>query len=81
MKRIVSKLIRQHDSRDVPIILFTKNGGQWLSQIADAGAHAIGLDWTIEIGAAKKLVEQSALCKVTWTHQFCTRLQKQFARK
>ena len=56
MKRIVSKLIRQHDSRDVPIILFTKNGGQWLSQIADAGAHAIGLDWTIEIGAAKKLV-------------------------
>ena len=56
MKRIVSKLMRQHDGRDVPIILFTKNGGQWLSQIADAGAHAIGLDWTIEIGAAKKLV-------------------------
>jgi len=27
-----------------------------LSQIADAGAHAIGLDWTIEIGAAKNLV-------------------------
>ena len=56
MKQIVSKLIKQYDNRDVPVILFTKNGGQWLSQIADTGAHAIGIDWTIEIGAAKKLV-------------------------
>ena len=56
MKQIVSKLIKQYDNRDVPVILFTKNGGQWLSQIADTGAHAIGIDWTIEIGAAKKLI-------------------------
>ena len=56
MKEIVSKLIKQHDNNDVPVILFTKNGSQWLSQIADTGAHAIGIDWTSEIGAARKLV-------------------------
>ena len=56
MEKIVSNLIKQHDNKDVPVILFTKNGGQWLSQIANIGAHAVGIDWTIEIGAAKKLV-------------------------
>ena len=56
MKEIVSNLIKVYDGRDIPVILFTKNGGQWLNQIADAGAHAIGIDWTVEIGAARKLV-------------------------
>ena len=40
MKEIVSNLIKVYDGRDIPVILFTKNGGQWLNQIADAGAHA-----------------------------------------
>ena len=62
MKEIVSNLIKVYDGRDIPVILFTKNGGQWLNQIADAGAHAIGIDWTVEIGAARKLVgEKCAL--------------------
>ena len=56
MKKIVSKLIKQHDNNDIPVILFTKNGGQWLSEIADTGANGIGIDWTTEIGAAKRLV-------------------------
>ena len=56
MTKIVSNLIVHHGGRDVPVILFTKNGGQWLSQIAGAGAHALGVDWTIEIGAARNLV-------------------------
>ena len=56
MKKIVSKLIKQHDNNDIPVILFTKNGGQWLSEIADTGTNGIGIDWTTEIGAAKRLV-------------------------
>jgi len=53
MKKIVEGLHRQFEGRDVPVILFTKNGGLWLEQIADSGCHAVGLDWTLEIGAAR----------------------------
>jgi len=40
----------------VPVILFTKNGGQWLESIADSGADAVGLDWTTDIGEARKRI-------------------------
>ncbi|WLQ14026.1 uroporphyrinogen decarboxylase [Hahella aquimaris] len=56
MKKIVSKLQREAEGRPVPVILFTKNGGQWLEHIADAGADALGLDWTTEIGDARRRV-------------------------
>lgn len=56
MRRIVSGLIREHDGRKVPVILFTKNGGLWLESIADAGADALGLDWTCDIGDARRRV-------------------------
>ena len=45
----------------VPIIVFTKGGGQWLEQIADCGADAVGLDWTTDIGSARACGRQSAL--------------------
>ena len=62
MQKIVSGLIKQADGRDVPVILFTKGGGLWLEAMADTGCHALGLDWTIDIGAAKKRVgDQVAL--------------------
>ncbi|MFD2231586.1 uroporphyrinogen decarboxylase [Alkalimarinus sediminis] len=56
MKKIVDGLIREHDGRKVPVIMFTKGGGQWLPQMADAGADALGLDWTTDIGVARGLV-------------------------
>ncbi|MCH8499328.1 MAG: uroporphyrinogen decarboxylase [Marinobacter sp.] len=56
MKRIVDGLIREYEGRRVPVILFTKNGGQWLEQMADAGADALGLDWTTDIRAARARV-------------------------
>lgn len=56
MKKIVDGLIRQHDGREVPIILFTKNGGQWLEAMADTGASALGLDWTTHLGEARQRV-------------------------
>ena len=56
MRKIVSGLIREHDGRKVPVILFTKNGGLWLESIADAGADALGLDWTMDIGVARSRV-------------------------
>jgi len=56
MEKIVSNLTREHEGRRVPVILFTKNGGQWLESIANTGCDAIGLDWTLEIGDARKRV-------------------------
>ncbi len=53
MKKIVGGLHRQSEGRDVPVILFTKNGGLWLEQIADSGCHGVGLDWTLDIGGAR----------------------------
>ena len=56
MTRIVSQLQRERDGRCVPVILFTKGGGQWLESIADSGCDALGLDWTTDIGLARKRV-------------------------
>ncbi|MDY6842233.1 MAG: uroporphyrinogen decarboxylase [Pseudomonadota bacterium] len=53
MKKIVDGLIHENDGRRVPVILFTKNGGQWLESIADSGVDAVGLDWTTDIGNAR----------------------------
>ncbi len=56
MQKIVSGLIREHEGRQVPVILFTKGGGQWLESMAATGTNALGLDWTTDIAAARARV-------------------------
>lgn len=56
MKKIIAGLTPEADGRKVPVIMFTKNGGLWLDQIADSGAHCVGLDWTIEMGRARAMI-------------------------
>ena len=56
MTEIIEQLPREADGRKVPVIVFTKGGGQWLEAIADCGADAVGLDWTTDIGAARERV-------------------------
>lgn len=56
MERIVSGLIRDREGRVVPRIVFTKGGGLWLESMASIGADALGLDWTVDIGEARKRV-------------------------
>ncbi len=53
MAKIVDGL--SHNT-DIPIILFTKNGSPWLEEIADTGCHALGLDWSIGMDAARNRV-------------------------
>ena len=53
MQRIIDGLIRENDGRRVPVIIFTKNGGQWLETMAGCGADCLGLDWTTHIGEAR----------------------------
>ena len=62
MQQIVAGLIREMEGRRVPVILFTKGGGQWLEPMAATGCDALGLDWTTDIGDARTRVgEQVAL--------------------
>lgn len=44
------------DGVRIPAIVFTKGGGIWLDQMADIGADALGLDWTVNLGQARSLV-------------------------
>ncbi|KTD48571.1 uroporphyrinogen decarboxylase [Legionella rubrilucens] len=37
----------------IPIILFTKGGGQWLEDMAMTGCDALGLDWTCDLQRAR----------------------------
>jgi uroporphyrinogen decarboxylase len=52
-RRVLRQLRREHDGQRIPAIVFTKGGGPWLEQIADLGADVVGLDWTMDLGAAR----------------------------
>ena len=56
MQRIIAQLPREAEGRPVPVIVFTKGGGQWLPTIADCGAQAVGIDWTTDIAKARAQV-------------------------
>jgi uroporphyrinogen decarboxylase len=56
MRKIVAGLIREAEGRRVPVILFTKGGCQWLEDMADTGADALGIDWSTDLTAARRRV-------------------------
>jgi len=56
IQQIVAGLKRENDGARVPSVVFTKGGGLWLETIADIGCDAVGLDWTIDIGEARRRV-------------------------
>ncbi|MEN3278763.1 MAG: uroporphyrinogen decarboxylase [Massilia sp.] len=56
MEQVVSQLQREKDGVRIPAIVFTKGGGIWLDEMADIGADALGLDWTVNLGRARALV-------------------------
>ncbi|KCV57587.1 uroporphyrinogen decarboxylase [Bordetella bronchiseptica E014] len=55
-RRVVEGLTREREGRRVPVIVFTKGGGQWLEEIAACGCDAVGLDWTVNLGVARRRV-------------------------
>ncbi|MFZ5536829.1 MAG: uroporphyrinogen decarboxylase [Pseudomonadota bacterium] len=56
MQKVIAQLTRESEGRKVPVVLFTKGGGQWLEAMADSGADALGLDWTTDMGEARRRV-------------------------
>ncbi|MFT7533100.1 MAG: uroporphyrinogen decarboxylase [Gammaproteobacteria bacterium] len=56
MQRVVDGLNTGEGDDRIPVILFTKGGGQWLESMADTGCDALGLDWTTSLAEAKQRV-------------------------
>ena len=56
MAQVVDALTRKSEGRRVPNIVFTKGGGAWLDKIAATGCDAAGVDWTTDLGDARKAV-------------------------
>jgi len=57
MQQIVDGLKRNHDGQIIPVMLFTKNGGQWLDDMANTGCDGLGVDWTTDLATARKLTD------------------------
>jgi len=58
MQQVAQQLQREKDGARIPLIVYTKGGGLWLNDIADIGADAIGLDWTVNLADARQRVGQ-----------------------
>jgi uroporphyrinogen decarboxylase len=56
MRQVLGRIRREHEGERIPTIVFTKGGGLWLEEIADSGCDAVGLDWTVNLGAARNRI-------------------------
>jgi uroporphyrinogen decarboxylase len=53
MRAVLDALAQDPVTRATPTIVFTKGGGGWLDDLAASGASAVGLDWTVDLAAAR----------------------------
>jgi len=56
MQKIIDGLIREKDGRKIPVILFTKGAGPLLTDLAETGCDALGVDWTTDLATAREYV-------------------------
>ncbi|KTD71075.1 uroporphyrinogen decarboxylase [Legionella steelei] len=54
MQKIVQQIKANYP--EIPVILFTKGGGQWLEKMLITGCDALGIDWTCDLGDARRRV-------------------------
>ena len=60
-RRVLAQLTRTGaDGAVVPRIVFTKGGGLWLPEMAGLNCDVLGLDWTMNLGAARRTVIDAA---------------------
>ncbi len=55
-RQVLAQVKTHHDGQRIPRIVFTKGGGLWLDEIADSGADVVGLDWTVNLAAARSRI-------------------------
>ena len=55
--RVLAQL-KRHNAQGavIPRIVFTKGGGLWLQDMAALDCEVLGLDWTVNLGLARRLV-------------------------
>jgi uroporphyrinogen decarboxylase len=56
LRAVLARLPPSYDGQIVPRTVFTKGGGLWLETLADIGADCVGVDWTVDLGAARARV-------------------------
>lgn len=56
VRQVIQNLIRHHAGSKIPVILFTKAGGQWLNLMQDTGCDVLGVDWLMHLGHARQQV-------------------------
>jgi uroporphyrinogen decarboxylase len=54
--RVLAQLKREHAGEAIPRIVFTKGGGLWLEAMAQLDCEVLGVDWTVNLGNARRLV-------------------------
>jgi uroporphyrinogen decarboxylase len=54
IRQVIERLRKTLGEKSVPIIVFTKGGGNWLEDLAQCGADCIGVDWTVNLEKARK---------------------------
>jgi uroporphyrinogen decarboxylase len=57
IRRVIAQLAHEQDGVPVPSIVFTKGGGAWLEEIAGCGCDAVGVDWTVDLAAARRRID------------------------
>ncbi|MGI4779754.1 MAG: uroporphyrinogen decarboxylase [Janthinobacterium lividum] len=63
-KRVLSQLKRDDaDGAPVPRLVFTKGGGLWLDDMRTLDCEVLGLDWTVNLGAARAKVGEGPQAK------------------
>jgi len=53
MREVMRLVKKEKNGVQIPSIVFTKGGGIWMDQLADIGADAVGLDWTVDLAKAR----------------------------
>jgi uroporphyrinogen decarboxylase len=62
--RVLSQLQRNGaDGKPVPRLVFTKGGGLWLDDMRALDCEVLGLDWTVNLGAARARVGEGPQAK------------------
>jgi len=56
MQKIIDGLTREKDGHKIPVILFTKGAGPLLTDLAETGCDALGVDWTTDLATAREYV-------------------------
>jgi len=56
MRMVMHEVHSTYEGSRIPKIIYAKGAGGWLEQLADSGADALGLDWTVDLAQARQRV-------------------------